>query len=419
MDHKLGLGTEGYSPLVLKKIVRQGGKAPSFADASDDLKELAELSVSPKHVQRLTERIGAEWEARRDAEVAAFKEGRLDRNCRQHHQVAAVMPDGGRLQMRGEGKGAGVHEPGWKEPKYACCLTLQSQVHAQDPQPEPPAKFLDPARVPKLVEELKSVRGAAVKRAEKKDAAKASAEKQAPLSRKKKKPKTGPAPLVRTAVASLAEIGEFGHQVAAEVHRRGLDLAERKACVGDGQRCNWSLWEEHLKPLGFVAILDFLHLLAYLYGAAQAAGGKGSLVAWRIYERWLRWAWAGEDEVLLKDMNKAAKKLGPAPANASDQAPQNVLAEALTYVSNNRDRMDYARYRRQGLPISSAPVESLIKQFNRRVKGTEKFWKKKGAEAVLQVRAAYLSQDERAEKNWSRPRPHLRAAGTGRLKNAA
>jgi len=43
-------------------------------------------------------------------------------------------------------------------------------------------------------------------------------------------------------------------------------------------------------------------------------------------------------------------------------------------VTNNRQRMDYPEYRRLGLPISSAPVESTIKQMNRRVKGSEKFW---------------------------------------------
>ena len=205
---------EGYSPLVLKKIVRQGGKAPSFADASDDLKELAELHVSPKHVQRLTERIGGEWEACRDADVAALKQGRLARNYQQKHQVAAVMPDGGRLQIRGEGHAAGVHEPGWREPKYACCLTLSSQPQSQDPQPEPPQKFLDPARVPKLVEELKSVRGAAHQRAEKKDEKKHTP----PRCKKKKKKKTGPVPLVRTAVATMDDSGGFGYLVAAEVH---------------------------------------------------------------------------------------------------------------------------------------------------------------------------------------------------------
>ena len=81
--------------------------------------------------------------------------------------------------------------------------------------------------------------------------------------------------------------------------------------------------------------------------------------------------------------------------------------------------MNYPEYRRLGLPLSSAPVESVIKQLNRRVKGSEKFWLEEGAEAVLQVRAAYLSEDERAERSWSRPRPHRRAVGGGRLRRPA
>ena len=58
--------------------------------------------------------------------------------------------------------------------------------------------------------------------------------------------------------------------------------------------------------------------------------------------------------------------------------------------------MNYADYRRQGLPVTSSAVESLIKEFNYRVKGTEKFWDNpEGAEAILQVRAAVLSDDDR------------------------
>ncbi len=90
----------------------------------------------------------------------------------------------------------------------------------------------------------------------------------------------------------------------------------------------------------------------------------------------------------------------------------------MGYVENNRSRMDYPRYRQLGLPISSAPVESVIKQVNRRMKGTEKFWVEGGAEAVLQIRAAYLSEDGRAERYWSRPRGYAPAVGAGRLRPA-
>jgi len=79
------------------------------------------------------------------------------------------------------------------------------------------------------------------------------------------------------------------------------------------------------------------------------------------------------------------------------------------YVTNNIEKMDYPRYRKLGLPISSAPVESTIKQFNKRVKGSEKFWRSSAAEAVLQIRAAQLSQDDRADRLWAMPRPYRAA----------
>ena len=95
------------------------------------------------------------------------------------------------------------------------------------------------------------------------------------------------------------------------------------------------------------------------------------------------------------------------------------MAEALGYVRNNRERMDYPRYRLLGLPICSSAVESTIKQVNRRVKGTEKFWLEGGAEAILQLRAAHLCDDDTVARNWSRPRPEGRAVGEGRLRPAA
>jgi len=80
--------------------------------------------------------------------------------------------------------------------------------------------------------------------------------------------------------------------------------------------------------------------------------------------------------------------------------------------------MDYACFRREGLPITSAAVESLIKQFNQRVKGTEKFWNNGGAECVLQIRAAYLSEDDRSER-FHEQRPRGRAVGRNRKNLAA
>jgi transposase len=60
LDVRLKLGTEGYSPAVLEKGVRQASKTSSFVEASEDMRELAEIEISPTHLQRLSERIGEE-----------------------------------------------------------------------------------------------------------------------------------------------------------------------------------------------------------------------------------------------------------------------------------------------------------------------------------------------------------------------
>jgi hypothetical protein len=409
LDQRLQLGTEGYSPSLLRQIVRQGGKAPSFREAAEDLQDLAQVTISPAHVRRLCQRIGQEWAGQQEQEVQAYQQGQLPRGYQGPPKVAAVMLDGGRYQVRAEGQGRGVTAAGWKETKVACCQTLASPERATDPQPEPPRKFLQPTAVARLVATMKA-----------RQAAGRSEKPAAPARRRsKKKQRPGPQVLVKTVVATTAEAEAFGWQVAAEVHRRGLDRAERKACVCDGSPALWALFSLHFLPSGFLAILDFVHLLTYLYAAAGAVKGKGTPAARALYERWLRLAWSGAVTSLLAALRAAARQAGEPPARMAEDDPRQLVADAVSYVANNRERMDYPRYRRLGLPIFSAPVESTIKQINRRIKGSEKLWLKGGAEAVLQVRAAYLSQDDRARRLWDQPRPYARSAGAKRLRPPA
>ncbi len=122
---------------------------------------------------------------------------------------------------------------------------------------------------------------------------------------------------------------------------------------------------------------------------------------------------------LLAGLRAGCAELAPAPAGGPDEGPRTPAAAALGYVGNNPARMSYPKYRRLGLPVSSAPVESVMQQVNRRMKGAEKFWLGDGAEAVLQVRAASVSEDGRDQHFWSRPRPYAPAVGPGRLRPVA
>jgi hypothetical protein len=404
------LGTEGYSPQVLQKAIRQAAKAASFKDASDDLKVLGRLSISASHLQRLSQRIGTEWAQTRDQEVQAFRDNKLLCAYAAAPPAAVVMFDGGRIQTRAEDSGQGVQDPKWRETKVACCLSLSAKESTEDPQPEPPSKFLDRKQVAKLAADVKRRNRPALGRAERVTAE--------PANKRRRKKRRRASKRVRTVVASMADSDTFGWQVASEVKRRGLDRARHKACVCDGQSYNWTLFAMHLLPWGFIGILDFIHLLAYLYDAAHA-WKKDRDRSWKQYQQWLRWAWSGQIKLLVKSLREAAAELGAPPPDAADNDPRHIIENTLGYVLNNRERMDYPRYRRLGLPLTSAAVESTIKQVNRRVKGTEKFWRTGGAEAILQLRAAHLSEDDRASTYWSRPRPRGRAVGTGRLRAAA
>src|SRR5262249_1793080 len=100
-----------------------------------------------------------------------------------------------------------------------------------------------------------------------------------------------------------------------------------------------------------------------------------------------------------------------------ETSPRQVVARTLTYLRNQQEKMRYDEYRRQGLPITSSLMESVVKQVNRRGKGTEKFWSEDGAEAILQFRAEQLRQTRPLEAFW--PRRQEAATGQRRYRPAA
>jgi hypothetical protein len=65
--------------------------------------------------------------------------------------------------------------------------------------------------------------------------------------------------------------------------------------------------------------------------------------------------------------------------------------------------MRYPEYRAKGWPIGSGVTEAAVKQFNKRVKGTEQFWRESLVEPILMLRAAWISQDDRWNRYWANP----------------
>ena len=140
-------------------------------------------------------------------------------------------------------------------------------------------------------------------------------------------------------------------------------------------------------------------MLSYLFLAAKAVH-TWPRDAWDQYLVWMRGCWHGEVAQVLEELRRGrpsgANRLKTPPEND----PRDRLPKTITYLENNQDRMDYPEYRREGLPVTTAWMESLVKEMNYRVKGTEMFWNDpEGAEAILQVRAAALCDDDRLAKH--------------------
>ena len=62
---------EDLSPTLIQKTVHLGTLLRSFPQASVASKSLLDLKLTTKRIERLTERIGQERVAERDAQVAA------------------------------------------------------------------------------------------------------------------------------------------------------------------------------------------------------------------------------------------------------------------------------------------------------------------------------------------------------------
>ena len=277
----------------------------------------------------------------------------------------------------------------WREDKIGLLMTMTSEQSPADPCPTIPEHFVNPLRILKLVRELRKGCAPGVDPV----ADPPETEEENPLPGPEYTP---PAVRVKSMVATRRRVEAFGAILAAAAFARGFYGAKRKAFLSDGAEANATVRKRWFSD--FVAILDFIHVLSYVFSVAMA--GRAFAAGWEVYVRWIRWVWQGRVAEVITELERRQEELGSPTADESETSPRRVVADGLRYLRNHQDQMHYDEYRRLGLPITSSHVESTVKQFNRRVKGTEKFWSEEGAEAILQLRADHLSETEPMETFW-------------------
>ena len=390
------------------KIVYAGSSTTSYQQAAAARTELFELPITDHQVRRVCKPIGDERCAERDAATATYQalplvERKGVPNGVTAPDLAVVGVDGGRLQIVG---GASADsDPGtsidddehdnrgrhWREDKIALLMTMTSDEHEADPCPEIPETFVDPLRIIKLTRELKKRAPSPPDEA---------ADTTATPSDSTEEPTAWKPPKVKEKqlVASRRPWESFGPMVASAAWQWGYYGAARKAFLGDGAETNWTVWRNHFSS--FVPILDFIHAVSYVFSSAMA--GRTFAEGWSIYTRWIGWVWQGQVDAVIAELAARQLELGTPTTEDAEGSPRRIVTRALGYLRNNRERMKYAEYRRAGLPMVSSYVESAVKQFNYRVKGSEKFWTEAGAEEMLQLRADLLSSNEPLAAFWQR-----------------
>lgn len=390
---------------MLAKVVYAGATLPSFATARDALAALAEVAVSAKMVERRVKGIGTARCGERDAEAEAYLALPLAERKEvpagvTAPDVAVVQMDGGRLQIfdrsvEVEAKADAGTRRGrfWREDKVGLLVAMTSERGEADPCPVIPAHFLDATRIERLVKEIQG-HAAATGDAVASDGSVGSAS-DISLSAPKYEP---PAVAVRTVVATKQDAYRFGELLASAAWRRGFYGSKRRAFLGDGLNANWGVWERLFSS--FTPIVDFIHALTHVYQGAMA--GRSAAEGWPVYAAWIAAVWSGDVAGVIVEWEARQAEVGVPEESDGDASPRRKVAEALGYLRNQQHRMKYGQYRREGLPITSCHVESAIKQMNRRVKGTEKFWSEDGAEAILQLRADLLSETNPLDAFWTR-----------------
>ena len=406
----MGIDRESFSAGVIRNLVLAAVETKSFARAEIVMRRIGETEISGRHIGRLAAQGGRRLLGQQRERAALHQAQQLAVEVRNPPELAVVELDGGRIRTRTTGLGPGTRDPAWKETKNALFLRMTGPTHDADPAPGLPESRQNRQRIRTLVREMSGSAGGATPDAthgalcgatcdsgssglapgEPPYGTAGTSETSGTASWK------GPQALLRTCLSSLDGIGVFGSLMAAEAHRKAFFQAPRRAFVADGMKCNWAVWRTHFRT--FTPIVDLLHAISYVYHAAVAVGGDEDF-GWGHCLEWTEALWQGRVEDILGELTAWLTARPLLEPGAPEDDPRRVVRSALTYLSNNRSRMDYPAYRRAGLPMTSSLMESMVKEMNWRVKGSEKFWNNpQGADAILALKAAALSDDNRLQE---------------------
>ena len=189
----------------------------------------------------------------------------------------------------------------------------------------------------------------------------------------------------RTTIAHSEYIAHLGgHKVFIEKFSQLLQAhvttATQLVLLSDG--ATWiRKWASKTFPTA-ILILDFFHVLEYLFAFANLA----------LKDESQRKGWCEQQRLLLLQSGPGQVIANILELPCKAKAAKDAQKRVVRYYRKNKERMDYAFYKKQGWYIGSGMIESAHRTvIQKRLRLSGQRWNT-GAQPILNLRACFMSK---------------------------
>jgi hypothetical protein len=185
-----------------------------------------------------------------------------------------------------------------------------------------------------------------------------------------------------TYTARICSIDEFGPLLFAEAFKRKHESAENLIVIADGAKWCWNIADTYFPRA--IQIVDLFHAKEHVSKLIKDIVTDPAKQKEKI-EKLYKILEAGKiDELVLEFSQLGAK--------TEDQLKK--VEKESNYFLNNKDRMNYAIFRKKGLFVGSGVIEASCKHvIGKRIKQSGMHWSVKGANEIAALRCNLLSRD--------------------------
>lgn len=204
-------------------------------------------------------------------------------------------------------------------------------------------------------------------------------------------PKKRPKPTAKRVWASIEkDSGNVIKQMFDEADRRDPDRHKEWVVLVDGNQDQIKKVESTAAALNVCVaiVMDFVHVLEYLWKAAYALFGEDSVDV----EQWVKKV--ATKLLESKTSRVAADMRSRATKQKLSEEQRKPIDRCANYLLNNKQRLDYKAALEKGFPIATGVIEGACRYLIKdRMDITGARWSLAGAESVLKLRALRCSND--------------------------